>query len=196
MNGTPARTVIRHLRSLTERQSDTSDEHLLLGYLGRRDEEAFAALVRRHGAMVFSVCRRVLDDEHDAEDAFQATFLVLARRAAAVRSPGSLAAWLHGVACRISLKARAEAARRSAVPLCDSAVPAPADPSWRDVRTVLDQELDRLPENLREPLVLCYLEGLTRDEAAARLSCPLGTLKGRLERGRELLRQRLVRRGV
>ncbi len=197
MTNHPTATVIRHLRALTECQED-SDEQLLLRYIARRDEAAFAALVRRHGAMVLSVCRRVLRHDHDAEDAFQATFLALARQAATVRSPRSLAAWLHGVAHRVSLRARTLAATHGTVPLNESVAAGrdSQDPSWREVSAALDDELGRLPERLRGPLVLCYLEGLTRDEAAARLGCSLGTLKHRLERGRELLRGRLQRRGL
>ncbi len=196
MTAIPTKAALRHLRTLLGREAAEPDEQLLVRFLDRRDDEAFAALVGRYGAMVLGVCRRVLRHDHDAEDAFQATFLVLARNAAAVRSRGSLAAWLHGVARRVSLKARAHTARLASVPLADLTVAVTADASWGEVRALLDEELENLPERLRSPLVLCYLEGLTRDEAAARLGCPLGTLKGRLERGRELLRRRLSRRGL
>jgi RNA polymerase sigma factor (sigma-70 family) len=200
MTTAKAGPVLRHLRTLTAGHDDaTPDDQLLQRFAATRDEAAFAALVRRHGPMVLGVCRRLLRQEQDAEDVFQATFLVLARRAGAVRRTQSVASWLHGVAGRLSLKARTGAARRSARPLGAVNEPA-ADPpdelSWREVRGALDEELGRLPEKYRAPLVLCYLEGLARDEAAARLGCPLGTLKGRLERGRDLLRRRLTRRGL
>jgi RNA polymerase sigma factor (sigma-70 family) len=200
MTTNPADAVLRHLRTLAARRDDpATDSQLLRSFAATRDEAAFAALLRRHGAMVLGVCRRLLRNEADAEDAFQATFLVLARKAGSVRCGPSLAPWLHGVARRVALNVRAEATRRPAEALAEIAGPA-ADTAdeltWREVRGALDEELSRLPERLRAPLVLCYLEGLARDEAAARLGCPLGTLKGRLERGRDLLRRRLTRRGL
>jgi RNA polymerase sigma factor (sigma-70 family) len=200
MATTRASVVLGHLRALAAGPEDlTPDDQLLQHFAATRDEAAFKALLRRHGPMVLGVCRRLLRREQDAEDAFQATFLVLARKATSVRRKQSVGAWLHGVARRIAGKVRTAAARQSTAPVPDVAAPE-VDPAgaltWHEVRGALDEELARLPESLRAPLVLCYLEGRTRDEAAARLRCPLGTLKGRLERGRELLHRRLTRRGL
>jgi RNA polymerase sigma factor (sigma-70 family) len=181
------------------RVKDSPDQELLRRFLGGRDEAAFEALLRRHGPMVLDVCRSVRGNEADAEDAFQATFLVLARKAGSIRKAGSLASWLHGVAYRTALRARADSARRRRH---EARAPAPgpaADPdelAWREVRQVVHEELARLPERHRAPLVLCYLEGKTQDEAAAQLGLAKGTLRGHLERGRALLRARLVRRGL
>jgi RNA polymerase sigma factor (sigma-70 family) len=189
--------VCHHLRTLTA--TALPDRQLLENYLARREEAAFAALVRRHGPMVLQVCRRVLRQEQDAEDAFQATFLVLARKASGIRKRDSVASWLHGVAYRVAGKARAAAARRSAHEQRQSAAMATGsldEVAWRELRTVLDAELERLPEKYRSPLVLCYLEGQTQDEAAARLGWSKGTFRKRLERGRQLLRDRLGRRGL
>src|SRR5205823_616624 len=152
----------------------------------------------RHGAMVLGVCRRVLRHEADAEDAFQATFLVLARRARAVRRRAALASWLHGVAYRVASKLRARQARRQVVEAGAArlaAVEAADNLTWGELRTLLDAELQGLPAHYRAPLVLCYLEGKTRDEAAGELGWSLATLRGRLERARQGLRRRLERRG-
>ena len=177
---------------------EASDAELLDRFARARDQAAFAALVRRHGPMVFGVCRRVLHDPNDAEEAFQVTFLVLVRKAAGLRQPDRLANWLYGVANRVARKARVSAARRGrheqAAAGPDGYVPAEGtDP---DVRAVLDEEMVALPDKYRAPLVLCYLEGLTNEAAAERLGWPPGSMSYRLARGRELLRQRLVRRGV
>jgi RNA polymerase sigma factor (sigma-70 family) len=193
-------TVMRHLRRLTlppgYRQSDRA---LLERFISRRDDAAFAALVQRHGPMVLGVCRRVLHHIQDAEDACQAAFLVFARKAGSIRKRDCPGSWLHGVAYRIARNLSREIARRrgreQSVEKQLQSDPA-GDLSWREVRAALDQEIDRLPERYRAPLVLCYLEGKTRDEAAQHLGWTLGTLRGRLERGRELLRSRLVRRGL
>ena len=171
----------------------------LLGrFAQRRDEAAFAALVAHHGPMVLATCRRILPNGADADDAFQATFLVLARRAGAIGSPDRLAPWLHGVARRVSVRARSATARRRAVereaPGEVAVAPPPADDA-PDLRAVLDEELARLPEKYRAPLVLCYLEGLTHDQAAGLLSWPVGTVRSRLAGGRDRLRSRLARRG-
>src|SRR5262245_3865328 len=178
----------------------SSDGQLLERFRRDGDETAFALLVQRHGPMVLGVCQRVLKDSHDAEDAFQATFLVLVRKAASLRRPDSLAGWLHGVAYRTALKARAAAARRRAaerqtvlMPLTD---PLDDEASRREVRAALDEELDRLPEKYRAPLVLCYLEGKTNEDAARQLGWPAGSMSYRLTRGRELVRRRLDRRGL
>jgi RNA polymerase sigma factor (sigma-70 family) len=180
------------------RTEGLSDEDLLQRFRSGRDASCFHALLRRHGPMVLAVCRAVLRNEADAEDAFQATFLVLARRADSVRDAGSVCSWLHSVAHRTALRARVDLARRRkheerALPQEASS---PKGLIGCDVQLVLHEELNRLREGYRTPLVLCYLEGQTQDEAARRLGLPKGTLKGRLERGRALLRKRLARRGL
>lgn len=177
----------------------TSDSLLLARFVGARDETAFATLVARHGPMVLGVCRRLLRDTHDAEDAFQATFLVLARKAATLRQPELLASWLYGVAYRVASKARARAARRLAHERQVAVMPRfepPADAAQWEVRALLDEELRRLPDKYRAPLVLCYLEGMTNEQAARKLGWPIGSMSARLARGRELLRRRLSRRGM
>jgi RNA polymerase sigma factor (sigma-70 family) len=176
-----------------------SDRRLLDRFVADGDEAAFAALVERHAAMVLGVCRRVLRDAHDAEDASQAVFLVLTRKATSIRTRESLGSWLHGVAYHVATNLRRDMARRSARKPRTSDVTetdTPDEVSWREVQGLLDEELARLPEQLRSPLVLCYLEGKTRDEAAQHLGWRLPTLRGRLERGRERLRVRLTRRGL
>jgi RNA polymerase sigma factor (sigma-70 family) len=176
------------------------DGELLERFLATRDEAAFTALLRRHGPMVYRVCRRVLPVEQDAEDAFQATFLVLAGKAGTVRKRPSLASWLHGVAYRIALEALDEAVRhrRHEARAGQAARPAPAadDVTWKEVRAVLDEELARLPGRLQGPLVLCLLEGQTQDEAARQLGLSLSTCRRDLERGRALLAAGLSRRGL
>ncbi len=178
-------------------ETDQTDAALLQRFLDKRDEIAFAALVQRHGPMVLSVCRHVAQNAADAEDAFQATFLVLVRRAASIRKPHLLGSWLYGVAYRVAARARSQAARRRARELREVemivANPCQEGAEWSPV---LHQELNRLPEKYRVPLVLCYLQGKTNQEAAALLACPVGTVKGRLTRARELLRKRLTRQGV
>src|SRR5262245_23555449 len=194
-------TVLRHVRRLEAARDaeSTPDCGLLERFVADGDEAAFEALVRRHGPMVLGVCRRVLRHSEDTEDAFQAAFLVLARRAAAVRKADSLGSWLHGVAYRVAANLRRDLARRRAREAVVADPPesaAAAEVSWQDVRVALDEELARLPERFQAPLVLCYLEGKTRDEAAHELGWSVGQLRGRLERGRELLRNRLTRRGL
>jgi RNA polymerase sigma-70 factor (ECF subfamily) len=168
--------------------------------MARHDEGAFAALMARHGPMVLAVCRRVLRDAHEAEDACQATFLVLARKAGSVRRPELLANWLFGVAYRAARKAQRQAARHGARAVRCAAMRStdslPDNVVWEDLRPVLDAELDRLPDKFRAPVVLCYLEGLTTEEAGHRLGCPLGTILSRLSRARAKLRKRLLRRGL
>jgi RNA polymerase sigma factor (sigma-70 family) len=179
---------------------EVPDRDLLDRFVSRQDEAAFAALVHRHGAMVHGACRRVLHNPHDAEDACQATFLILAHKAASIRKRDALGSWLHGVAVRVARDLRAKLARHAARPLAagdDVARPDRTETlTWNEVREALDEELRRLPEHYRAPLVLCYLEGRSRDEAAHQLGWSLGTLRGRLERGRSLLHARLVRRGL
>ncbi len=174
-----------------------SDGELLGAFVDRRDEAAFEALVRRHGPMVLGVCRRALRNSHDAEDAFQATFLVLARKAASVRPREGVGNWLYGVARRTALEAQRRNARRrgkekQVSPLPESA----AGPPGPDLADVLDEELSRLPDKLRLPVVLCDLEGRTRREVARQLGVPDGTLSNRLASARRALAQRLARRGI
>ncbi len=166
--------------------------------VGEPAELAFAALVERHGPMVLRVCRSVLREPHDAQDAFQATFLVLVRKAGSIRKRDSLASWLHGVACRIAAGAKAATARRLRHErnAAEAAVTSVADRDPDDLAPVLHEELDRLPEKYRAPIVLCYLESLTHEQAAQQLHWPVGTVRSRLARGREQLRGRLMRRGL
>jgi RNA polymerase sigma factor (sigma-70 family) len=189
------------IRRLRERLAcpDASDEQLLSAFLSRRDESAFAALVRRHGPMVLHVCRRVLGHHEDAEDAFQATFVVLSRNAASLRKQSSLASWLHGTAYRTALKAKQTAARRRKH---EGQTPSrsPADPSgellWREVRMLLDEEIARLPERNRQVFVLCCLENLSQAEAGQRLGLKERTVSNRLAAAKQCLQRRLKRRGV
>src|SRR5947207_10829053 len=176
-----------------------SDAHLLDRFVKKRDEAAFAALMQRHGPMVMGVCRRVLRDAHAADDVFQATFLVLVRKAASLRRPHLLGNWLYGVAYRIALQARAAAARQPALGRQVEEMPATEavdQKVWDELRPVLDEEVNRLPEKYRGPVVLCHLEGKTYAEAARALGWAEGTVSGRLARAREKLRKRLAQRGV
>jgi RNA polymerase sigma factor (sigma-70 family) len=176
-----------------------SDADLLARFVRTRDEAAFAALVERHGPMVLGVCRRALGDVHAAEDAFQAAFLALARSARRIRQPAALAAWLYGTAVRVAITARRAAgrAKNKATSIRARTVVDPlTEISGRELVAAVDEELARLPEPLRAAIVLCCLEGLPHDEAARRLGWSVGSLKGRLERGRERVRQRLIRRGI
>ncbi len=176
-----------------------ADRDLLDRFVAHRDQAAFAALVERHGPMVLRLCRRVLHRTHDAEDACQAAFLVLARKAASIRRKEALASWLHGVAYHVASNLRRAESRHGGrlAPRQEAVRQDPAaDASWREVRTAIDQELAHLPQRYRAPLILCYLEERTRDEAARLLGWGEGTLRGRLERGRDALRARLIRRGI
>jgi RNA polymerase sigma factor (sigma-70 family) len=200
---TPAATttLVQHVRrSAGPAARPLTDRQLLRRYALRRDPDDFAALVRRHGSLVLAACRRVLSDPADVDDAFQATFLVLLRQAGAKPWRACVGGWLYATAHRVALRARANAARRR-LREGQAARTAPADEtppdlSWREACDLLHQELGRLPERYRLPLLLCYLEGLSRDEAARRLGWTVTVLRGRLERGRDALRRRLERRGV
>ncbi len=194
-------TFLDHLRHYlaAERAGGAGDGELLRRFTAGRDEAAFAALVQRYGPLVLGVCRRVLAHEQDAEDAFQATFLILVRRAGALDTRGSLANWLHTVAYRAALRARAAAARRRGEPTALAALPAPEGPDdldRRELRAVLDEELRGLPAKYREPLLLCDMQGRTHAEVARALGRPPGSMSRLLERGRSLLRERLARRGL
>lgn len=222
----PFAVVLRHLRQLlgAEAVGDWTDAQALEEFAQRRTEAAFTTLVERYGPLVLGLCRRVLRNDHDAEDAFQATFLVLARRAGSIRKQASVGSWLYGVAYRIAQKAKVRAARRRA----SQAEPPPvsaaldglaqesqsvtqpgdipdrttlekdpaADLTRREMGAILDEELHRLPEKYRSPLVLCYLEQRTHEEAAQRLGWPRGSFAKRLARALELLGERLSSRGV
>jgi RNA polymerase sigma factor (sigma-70 family) len=193
-------TLLRHIRTLgTVRHGpERTDRELLDDFTARRDESAFAALVERHGPMVLRVCRRVLHHEQDAEDAFQAAFLVLARSTASIRRREALAGWLHGVAYRTALKAKRGAARRR----CHEARVRQARPEavasarWDEVQAMLDEEIRRLPEPFRAAFTLCVLEGKSGSQAAAEMGCKEGTVSSRLTRARRLLQDRLARRGI
>src|SRR5579859_4021110 len=177
-----------------------TDAQLLEGYVSRKDEAAFEALVRRHGPMVLGVCRRILGGTHDAEDAFQAVFLVLVRKAATVLPREMVGSWLYGVAFRTANKARVMKATRRAKEMRarERALPEEAHTElyWRDFLPMLDRELQALPDKYRTPIVLCDLEGKQRRDAAAQLGWPEGTLSSRLAAGRRMLARRLSRRGV
>jgi RNA polymerase sigma-70 factor (ECF subfamily) len=193
--------LLGHVREayLKRELGDLSDALLLTRYLSGREEAVFEAILRRHGGMVFGVCRRILGDAHDAEDAFQATFLVFVRKAGAIVPRAGLGGWLHGVARRTAMKARTKRARWNAegqLAMTRASETAGDDHAWSDLRPLLDQELAKLAAKYRLPIVLCDLEGKSRKEAAAQLDWREGTLSGRLARGRRLLAVRLTRRGV
>jgi RNA polymerase sigma factor (sigma-70 family) len=193
--------VLRYIRktAATTALLEQSDPELLGTFIEQQDQTAFEMLVRRHGPMVLGLCLRVLRDEQDAEDAFQATFLVFTSKAASLRPQKSLAGWLYRVAYRTAQKARIDAAlrrkhegRTTLAPIADPL----AELTFQEAQAMLDRELNRLPDRLRVPLVLCYLEGLTRDEAAGRLGWSVSLLKSRLEQARDRLRVRLTSRGL
>jgi RNA polymerase sigma factor (sigma-70 family) len=195
----PTNKLIQNLRGAALRHAgaELTDGQLLCCFVERRDEAAFAALVRRHGPMVWGVCRRLLS-HHDAEDAFQATFLALSRKADSVRPAERVASWLYGVARQATLQARRAAARREAreTPMAEVPDNPVADVLPDDLRAVLDEELSRLPDRFRAVIVLCDLEGKSRSEAARQLGLPEGTVAGWLARARVMLAGRLARRGV
>lgn len=193
--------VIQHVRK-TEFLRDgagVSDGELLGSFINDRDHTAFAVLLQRHGRMVWAVCRRLLDNHHDVEDAFQATFVVLVRKAASIKPRDMVGNWLHGVAYQTALKARAMSARRKmrekqVIEMPESAA-SQHDP-WNDLQPILDQELNRLPAKYRAAIILCDLEGKTRKEAARQLNLPEGTVSGHLTRGRAMLARRIGRHGI
>jgi RNA polymerase sigma factor (sigma-70 family) len=202
--------ILRHLRRTVSFSvsGESTDGQLLERFAAQHDEQAFETLVHRHGPLVLAVCRRMLSHADDAADVFQATFLVLARQARSIQRQESVGRWLYEVAYRLSLKAKTSALRRrtresqaagptATEPLSDKgAVGDLSDLDWRELRLVLDEELHRLPEKHRGPLVLCYLEGKTNEEAARELGCPAGSMSWRLGQARDLLRTQLARRGV
>ena len=193
MSQEPGSTIIQNQASLP-----ATDVQLLARFVANRDEAAFASLVRQHGPMVLGVCRRVLHDLYDAEDAFQATFLVLALKANSLRKPELLANWLYGVAYRTALRAKSAAAKRQRRERQIVNMPAsrPEERSPDELKLLLDEELSRLPDKYRLPIVLCGLEGKTNEEAGRLLGCPRETVATRLARARERLRIRLTRRGL
>jgi RNA polymerase sigma factor (sigma-70 family) len=201
MTTAPLTLVLRHVRQLagSAGTAPLTDPQLVERFVTTNDAEAFAALMQRHGPMVLGVCRRALHHAQDAEDVFQATFLIFAQKAASIRKQEAVASWLQGVAYRLARKVKAEAYRRS-VPEgrpSDLVLQGPAVQAiWHELQQALDEELHRLPDKYRAPLVLCYLEGKTRDEARQQLGLALATFKKRLSRGRALLQRRLTRRGL
>ena len=187
----PSRPLARQLDRLWNSGtiSGLGDAELLkrfIGCQGRAAEQAFECLLDRHGAMVLGVCRHVLRRPQDVDDAFQATFLILVRKARSIRVDSSLAPWLYGVALRTAVRARADVSRRgmAETPDLDAVAVAPADEalSW-EIKPILHEELGRLPEKYRAPIVLCHLEGKSHEEAAQLLRWPVGTVSGRLSRG-------------
>lgn len=200
MSRTQADKLMRHIRSLVAAENpQVADQEFLRRFVLTGDEQAFEALVLRHGPMVLRVCRGILKDTHAAEDAFQATFLLLFRKAAAIRKLKSIGSWLYKVAYHVAVRARAAARqriRRDAQLADRASAPSQDGVTLGELQSVLHEELQRLPERFRASLVLCCLQGKTRDEAAQVLGWSLGTLKGRLEKGRALLHARLVRRGI
>src|SRR5262245_17543050 len=199
--GTPmSNRLLRSLQRLTSPPAEEADADLLDRFTRLRDETAFEVIVRRHGGMVLSICRRRLGSPQDAEDAFQTVFLVLARDAGRIGSRESLPGWLYRVALLTSLKLMGRNARRRTAPLHDEG-PAldsgqEADIERRELRAILDEELADLPDRLRAPVILCYVEGRSNGEAAALLGCPRGTIDSRLATARKRLLGRLLRRGV
>jgi len=197
LNRSLLESVVRRISASAD--GGVSDADLLKRFAAGRDEMAFAAIVRRHGPLVWAVCRGMLPLEQDAEDAFQATFLALVKSAGTVRAPTSVGAWLHGAAYRVALKSRRTAGRRrpreQAAARSEAAVPI-ADSTWDQLRVVVHEEVNHLPESLRTAFVLCELEGVGQREAAAALGWKIGTLSGRLTKARKRLLERLDRRGV
>lgn len=199
MNGDSASLAVQYLRTLFEGESivGLSDGELLDRFVSRREAACLEALVQRHGPMVWGVCRRVLRDHHDAEDAYQATFLVLVRRAASIVPREKVGNWLYGVAYQTALKARAMRAKKRLGETAEGQEPEDHAPAPRnELAELLDLELSRLPDKYRTPIVLCELQGKSHGEAAAQLGWPIGTVSGRLSRARALLAKRLARHGA
>jgi RNA polymerase sigma factor (sigma-70 family) len=201
MAASSSHPLLQYLRRLScGKAGDAAldDMQLLTRFLASRDESAFTTLVQRYGAMVWGLCVRCLGNTPEAEDAFQATFLVLVRKASSLRGPESLGPWLYGVAYRTAWKLQGQRARRAAreSPLTEQIAEERAGPMWSDVRHILDEEINRLPTKYRLPVLLCYLQGLSNEEAAQHLGCAKGTVFSRLSRARDLLRRRLIHRGV
>ncbi len=196
MAGNPLHTVLAHLRRLLRiaDSSQRSDRELLRAFASNNDQEAFALVVTRHAPLVWGVCRRILGHHHDAEDAFQATFLILARRARSVRWQSSVGGWLHTVAHRLAVRARKQAQQRR-IQERQASQASSGDTSLRELAAVVDEELRRLPAKYREPLLLHYLEGMTAETAARQLGLSRAAFYNRLTRGREMLRERLSRQG-
>ncbi len=190
----PLLQYLRRLRGIQE----GDDAQLLDRFVTSRDEVAFTALVHRHGAMVWGLCVRLLGQTPEAEDAFQATFLVLVRKVSSLRDPQSLGPWLYGVAYRTALKLRGKRTQRTTreSTLREQIAEERPESIWSELRPILDEEINRLPTKYRLPVLLCYLQGLSCEAAAERLGCARGTVFSRLARARELLRRRLIRRGV
>ncbi len=193
-------TLVRGLRRLADHSGGgLSDAELLERFISARDQAAFEVLVWRHGPLVLGVCRRLLRQAQDIEDAFQATFLALVRKAGSISKRQAVGSWLYKVAYRVALALRAATQRHAGHEqewTEPAAEPGPDEVLWRDLRPVLDEEVGRLPEKYRAPFILCCLQGKTNDEAARQLGCARGTVLSRLARARERLRQRLTRRGV
>lgn len=195
-----ANTVLQHVRRVILGDgASLSDGQLLNCFIEQRDEDAFAALVKRHGPMVWGVCRRVLQGHQDAEDAFQATFLVLVRKAVSITPREMVGNWLYGVAVQTAVRARSMNVKRRTRERQVQAMPEPPafeQDLWSDLQPLLDQELSRLPDKYRMPVILCDLEGKTYLEAAQQIGCPAGTLAARLSRARTMLAKRLTRHGL
>ena len=200
VNGLPARAAMQVARVFRDGSlAGMPDRQLLERFIAHRDETAFEAILYRHGAMVRNVCKQMLFDPHDVDDAVQAVFLVLVRKARFIRIEGSLGPWLYAVAGRVAARARANRRTRWARERQTPEIPEASYSSTEDafeLPRVIHDELGRLPERLRAPLVLCYLEGLTHDLAARQLDCPVGTVRSRLARARSLLHRRITRRGI
>jgi RNA polymerase sigma factor (sigma-70 family) len=201
MGNSQLQSVVEHIRNLAapELANDPADQELLRDFSARRDQAAFTTLVKRHASMVFGICRRVLNHAQDAEDAFQATFLLLARKPTAIRKQTALASWLHGVAYRTALRAKRDSARRRfhekrVAPMART--PAASELALRELQALLDQEIERLAEKYKAPFVLCCLQGKSKAEAAIELGWRVGTVSSRLAYARKFLQTRLARRGV
>src|SRR5262245_3405495 len=198
MTSAPLTTALRRLRIALD-TTEAPDAQLVRVFAERQEEAAFLALLKRHGPMVLGVCQRLLRHEQDAEDVFQATFLLLAKKADSIRKQASVGAWLHGVAHRLALRLRAQGLCRKEHEQTAADMrkhETGLETAWQELQTALDESLQGLPENYRAALVLCYLEGRTHEEAAQQLRCPVGTVRSRVARGRDQLRKHLARRGL